>query len=162
MNGVTSACERCRFCEQSERRVENPGRKGERFPVNNAVTPRRRMVSTGSALLAGLVFVSSANAAEPCGLCDEEIVTNSVLASCFLDEYQQFAAKANGAVVVDLSNCEAFRGVIEPLPTPGIEVEEPDVRFMLTRTQLDCLKGKLEQPGLVLDPSAKIQLDSCG
>ena len=33
---------------------------------------------------------------------------------------------------------------------------------MISRAQLDCLKRKLEEPGLVLDPSAKIELASCG
>lgn len=120
------------------------------------------MASTGISLLTVLMFSVSANAEDPCGLCDKEIVTNSVLATCFLDQYQQLAAKANGAVVVDLSNCEESRGVIEPLPTPGEVVVEPDVQFLLTHAQLICLKGKLEQPGLVLDPTAKIELDACG
>jgi hypothetical protein len=33
---------------------------------------------------------------------------------------------------------------------------------MISRTQLDCLKKKLEAPGVVLDPTATIELDSCG
>lgn len=123
---------------------------------------RLGLVSAGAGLVSLLLFAAGAKAEDPCGLCDKEIVTNSVLATCFLDQYQQFADKANGAVVVDLSNCEVSRGVIEPLPTPGEAVVEPDIQFLLTHAQLLCLKGKLEQPGLVLDPAAKIALDSCG
>ncbi|MES0037978.1 hypothetical protein NKJ74_22385 [Mesorhizobium sp. M0046] len=65
------------------------------------------------------------------------------------------------AVVVDLSSCTS-RGVVEPLPSPGKAQVEPDVQFIVSRTQLDCLKKKLETPGIVLDPSATIELDSCG
>lgn len=121
------------------------------------------MIAAIAGGFAGLSLTDASNAAEPCALCDKEIVTNSVLATCFLDEYQQLADKAEGAIVVDLTNCaEEQRGVIEPLAAPGLEVQEPDTRFMVSRTQLDCLKRKLEQPDLVLDPSAKIELDSCG
>ncbi len=123
---------------------------------------RRKSAAAVIGLLALLMSVSAAYAEDPCGLCDKEIVTNSALATCFLDQYQQLAAKANGAVVVDLSNCEVSRGVIEPLPTPGEAIVEPDVQFLLTHAQLSCLKGKLEQPDIVLDPTAKIALDSCG
>ena len=131
-----------------------------RSSVKNSVSLASRIVAAGAGVMAGL-FVVAAGAAEPCGLCDSEIVTNSALAECFLGEYQQLADKANGAVVVDLSHCEASRGVVEALPVPGTVVEEPDVKFMLTRAQLDCLKKKLEQPDLVLDPSVKIDLGSC-
>ena len=98
-----------------------------------------------------------------CGLCPTEIVTNSALASCFLDEYQQLARDTDGAVAVDLSECANDRGIVEPLQMPGMTSQEPDVSvsFMVTQTQLDCLKGKLEEPGLVLDPSATIDLGSC-
>lgn len=111
--------------------------------------------------MAVLFSSSAALAEEPCGLCAREIVTNSTLAGCFLDEYETFARKANGAVVVDLSNC-ASRGVVEALPSPSKAPAEPDVQFMLSRAQLDCLKKKLEEPGLVLDPSATIELEACG
>ncbi len=121
------------------------------------------MIAAVAGVLAALSLASASKAAEACALCDTEIVTNSALATCFLDEYQQFAGKTEGAIVVDLTNCaEESRGVIEPLAAPGLEVQEPDTHFMVSRAQLDCLKRKLEQPDLVLDPSAKIELDSCG
>jgi hypothetical protein len=126
--------------------------------MNNFVGQRSKTVLV---LVAGLLAAASARADEPCGLCPTAIVTNSALASCFLDEYQQLAKDNDGAVAVDLSNCETYRGVIEPLPMPGVTVLEPDVQFMLTRAQLDCLKGKLEEPGLELDPSKRIELDRC-
>lgn len=106
--------------------------------------------------------IGAAQAAGTCGVCDTEVVTNKQLAQCFLDQYEQLVAKANGAVIVDLSECEQARGVIEPLPPPGVVVEEPDLEFMLSRAQLDCLKAKLEDPAIDLDPSAKIDLASCG
>ena len=116
--------------------------------------------TTTIGLVAGL-SVANASADEACGLCAKQIITNSELASCFLDQYDQIAKTGSTAVVVDLSSC-ASRGVVEPLPSPNKAAVEPDVQFMISRTQLDCLKKKLEAPGIVLDPSATIQLDSCG
>jgi len=108
--------------------------------------------------------VSGVFANEPCGLCDEKVVTNSVLAECFLDEYPALAGKATGAIVVDLSACEQQRGVVAPLAMPGGDgpEAEPSLTFMVTRAQLDCLKKKLEEKATELDPSATIELDSCG
>ncbi|PZV33904.1 hypothetical protein [Mesorhizobium kowhaii] len=111
-------------------------------------------------LAGGLLLIANASADEACGLCVKQIVTNSELATCFLDQYDQIAKSSSGAVVVDLSNC-ASRGVVEALPSPNKGVAEPDVQFMISRLQLECLKKKLEAPGIVLDPSAIIDLDSC-
>jgi hypothetical protein len=112
-------------------------------------------------LAASLLAVANASADKSCGLCAKQVVTNSELATCFLDQYDQIAKTGSTAVVVDLSSC-ASRGVVEPLPSPSKAAAEPDVQFMISRTQLDCLKKKLEAPGIVLDPTATIQLDSCG
>jgi hypothetical protein len=112
-------------------------------------------------LAASLLLVAGASADESCGLCVKQVVTNSELATCFLDQYDQIAKSGGNAVVVDLSSC-ASRGVVEPLPSPNKAPTEPDVQFMISRTQLDCLKRKLEAPGVVLDPTATIELDSCG
>lgn len=110
----------------------------------------------------GVAAVFAANAhAEPCALCSKEIVTNSDLATCFLSDYQRYADKQTGAVMVDLTGCETSRGVVEALAMPMAAAVEPDLQFMLSRSQLDCLKRKLEEPGLALDPSARIDLDLC-
>ena len=113
-------------------------------------------------LLAGLFFTASTQAEEPpCVICATQVVVNSALASCFLDEYQQLARDANGAVAVDLSGCATDRGIVPGLKMPGTQTKEPDVSFMVTKRQLGCLKAKLEQPDLVLDPSVTIDLGSC-
>lgn len=105
---------------------------------------------------------SGALAQDPCGLCDKEVVTNSSLADCFLSAYQELALQTGSAIVVDLSSCEATsRGVVEALPTPNSGTAAPDTEFMVSRSQLECLKKKLEEPGLVLDPTATIELESC-
>lgn len=110
-----------------------------------------------------LLGVHAAGAEETCGLCQQEVVTNSELAECFLQRFEEFASKANGTVIVDLTDCEQQRGIVDVLPTiESIKAEEPDLRFMVMRAQLDCLKTKLEDPNVVLDPSARIRLDSCG
>lgn len=110
--------------------------------------------------LCSLFMVASSAAEEPCGLCAREIVTNSELASCFLEQYDQFAGRSAEALAVDLSSCQS-RGIVEALPSPNKGGEEPDVQFMISRVQLACLKQKLEEPGLVLDPTATIELDDC-
>ena len=125
------------------------------------MTMRGWLVAKGVGLLAGLAAAHGAAAAEPCGLCDDKIVTNSVLAQCFLDEYPFLAGKASGAILVDLSACEQERSIVPPLAAPGEQVLEPSVTFMVTRPQLGCLKKKLEQKGIDLDPSATIELGSC-
>jgi len=111
--------------------------------------------------VASAFLATTAAAQDSCGLCDKVIVTNSDLAACFLAKYQELESADKNAVVVDLSDCPETRGVVEALPPPGVTVAEPDVQFMLSKDQLACLKRKLEEPGLVLDPSAKIDLGSC-
>lgn len=120
-----------------------------------------RSFAAVAGLWAGLAAVSGAYGTEPCGLCDEKIVTNSVLAQCFLDEYPFLAGKAEGAIVVDLSKCEQERGIVPSLAMPGQQAPEPSVTFVVTPTQLDCLKTKLERDDIELDPSATIELGSC-
>ena len=111
-------------------------------------------------LAAGLLLAASASADEACGLCVKQVITNSELATCFLDQYDQIAKSNGNAVVVDLSSC-ASRGIVEALPSPTKAPAEPDVQFMVSRPQLQCLKKQLETPGIVLDPSATIELDNC-
>lgn len=117
-----------------------------------------RLASAG--VLATSFALSGASAAEPCGLCSQSIVTNSAMADCFLEQYEQLSKADGTAVAVDLSDCGS-RGIVEALPSPNAAMIEPDTLFMLSRPQLDCLKKKLEEPGLVLDPSVKIELDRC-
>jgi hypothetical protein len=121
-----------------------------------------RPASMASLAVATLFSISSVAAAANCGLCDTEVVINSELASCFLEKYEALAREGDQAIVVDLSDCPASRGIVEPLPSPGMVSDgPPDTEFMISRTQLDCLKKKLEDPQLQLDPSAKIDLASC-
>ncbi|WP_027054420.1 hypothetical protein [Mesorhizobium erdmanii] len=115
---------------------------------------------TVAGLAGGLLLIANASAQDICGLCVKQIVTNSELATCFLDQYDQFAKTSSNAVVVDLSSC-ASRGIVEALPSPNKTPVEPDVQFIVSHPQLQCLKKQLEAPGIVLDPSATIELDSC-
>ena len=117
-----------------------------------------RHLVTGAALLS---FAATSVHAQ-CGLCDTQVVINSDLASCFLSEFPQLAARDGAAVAVDLSNCGTSRGVVEALPEPTLGDEAPDTEFMLSRAQLNCLKEKLEAPDIVLDPTATIELKDCG
>ena len=105
--------------------------------------------------------ISSAAAGATCGLCDTEIVINSDLATCFLEQYDELAEQDEPAIVVDLSDCPGSRGIVEALPSPISTVEEPDTEFMISPAQLECLKKKLEDPDIELDPSATIDLGSC-
>ncbi|MBK8457864.1 MAG: hypothetical protein IPL47_12780 [Phyllobacteriaceae bacterium] len=101
-----------------------------------------------------------------CGLCAKTIVINSALAGCFLKRFPEWQSKSTSAIVVDLAGCEGApteeeRGVVAALPTPGQVSATPDTEFILTLGQLVCLKRKLEDPALVLDPSATIDLGVC-
>lgn len=119
---------------------------------------RLRILTTG---LAAAVFAVTGASAQ-CGLCANEIVINSDLATCFLQEFPDLAKGDAPAVAIDLTQCGGSRGVVEALPAPEIGELAPSTKFMLSRSQLGCLKEKLEQPDLVLDPSAKIELSDCG
>jgi len=116
---------------------------------------------TVAIVVAAMFSISSAAAGATCGICDTEIVINSELASCFLEQYDKLAKLDEQAIVVDLSNCAESRGIVEALPSADLAVEEPDTEFMISHPQLECLKKKLEQPDLDLDPSATIDLASC-
>jgi len=114
--------------------------------------------------LAMVLAIAPAHAQQDaCGdLCDSEIVVNANLAGCFLAEYDKLAAQDGPAVAVDLSACPADRGVVKSLPMPGqAATDEPDVTFVVSKTKLECLKKKLQEPGVVLDPTARISLTAC-
>lgn len=132
--------------------------------MSRSISLCRSILKPAAGLVAGLFLVASAYAEDPCGVCNDEVVVSAALANCFLEKYQQFADKTAGVVAVDLSDCPAERdiyGVVVPLPQPGIEITEPDLKFMVTKGQLACIKIRLEQPGLVIDPLLKIDLASC-
>lgn len=116
--------------------------------------------ATVAGLAGGMLLIANASAQDACGLCAKQVVINSELATCFLDQYDQFAKASSDAIVVDLSGCTS-RGIVEALPSPNKAPAEPDMQFIVSRPQLACLKKQLETPGVVLDPSATIELDSC-
>lgn len=113
------------------------------------------------AFAAAMLWSGLVAAQDDCAICSSEIVTNGGLADCFLTEYGKLEEQAGPAVAVDLSQCPSSRGVIKGLPVPGQAAEVPDVVFTISKTKLECLKKKLEEPGVVLDPTAKINLDHC-
>ncbi|QKD06197.1 hypothetical protein EB235_10290 [Mesorhizobium loti R88b] len=125
--------------------------------MKNTVFSWRTIVA---GLAGSLLLIANASAQDTCGLCVKQVIINSELATCFLDQYDQIAKTSSNAVVVDLSSC-ASRGIVEALPSPNKTAVEPDVQFMVSRPQLVCLKKQLEAPGVVLDPSATIELDNC-
>ena len=112
-------------------------------------------------VVAAVFSISNAAAGATCGICDTEIVINSELASCFLEQYDKLAALDEKAIVVDLSDCAESRGIVEALPSANLTVDEPDTEFMISPSQLACLKQKLEDPNIELDPSATIDLAGC-
>ena len=120
-----------------------------------------RPTKTIAIVVAAVFSISSAAAGATCGICDTEIVINSELASCYLEQYDKLAALDEKAIVVDLSDCAESRGIVEALPSANLTVDEPDTEFMISPSQLACLKAKLEDPNIELDPSATIDLASC-
>lgn len=119
----------------------------------------KRLNSLAAGLAAAFFAVTSASA--QCGLCAKEVVITGDLATCFLQEFPELAKGDSPAVAVDLTECGGSRGVVEALPSPELGAAAPNTKFMLSRSQLSCLKEKLEQPDIVLDPSAKIELGNC-
>lgn len=117
-------------------------------------------ISRLAIVLGAAMAVSAAQAQDDCGLCNKEVVINADLADCFLDKFPEYASAASGTVTVDLTQCST-RGVFEALGMPSANAPKPNTRFLLSRTQLSCLKQKLEDPDIVLDPSATIELSDC-
>jgi len=100
--------------------------------------------------IAGTLTVAAgvaARSAEPCAVCAKAIVTNSALATCFLEDYERLAGRASGAIVVDLSDCETPRGIVERLHEAAERGlwEEPDAEVLaaLQQVYLD-VEGELE------------------
>ena len=116
----------------------------------------------GAVLAASLALAGGARAEEPpCGICARTVVIDSDLAQCFLERYPQLVSRAGGAVAVNLEDCETSRGVVAALRPPRVGGDEPTLRFIVSTTQLACIKAKLEEPDVVLDPSLTIDLDAC-
>lgn len=113
------------------------------------------------AIAAMALFLAAPALAEDCPICAESVVMNGDLASCFLQKYGGKTVVSGNMVAIDLSRCEKSRSIVSALPTPTMAVEEPDTKFLLSRSQVQCLRDKLESDELVLDPSARIDLGSC-
>jgi hypothetical protein len=120
-----------------------------------------RPAAMTSVVVAALFAVSSGAAGAACALCDTKVVLNPDLAACFLEQYEKLAKDGASTIVVDLSECAESRGIVAGLPTVGAGAEEPDTEFVVSRDQLDCLRQKLQDPNLELDPSATIDLTTC-
>lgn len=119
-------------------------------------------LTTKMVLLAAALAAAPLPAGAECGLCARSVVVNAQLAACFLEKYPQLAAHQGAAVAIDLEDCEQERGVVAPLRGPQAQaVIQPSMKFMLSLVQLACLKQKLEQPGLRLDPAVEIDLGTC-
>ncbi|MFZ1680612.1 MAG: hypothetical protein WAT70_06295 [Rhizobiaceae bacterium] len=118
-------------------------------------------------LMGTLLSAASAQAAAAagCGLCATAVTIDRQRATCFLGKFEALASRGSPAVAVDLSDCvtdgEDDRSIIDPLPAPGAPGAIPDSQFILSLSQLVCLKRKLEAPGLVLEPAATIDLGDC-
>lgn len=112
-----------------------------------------------AAAAATVAFVPAARA--DCVICANSIVMNEDLADCFLQKYADPASISGDTVAVDLSRCEKSRSVVLALPEPKAAVEEPDIKFLLSRGQVECLKDKLQSDEIDLDPSARIDLGTC-
>ncbi|MEX0407983.1 hypothetical protein ABGN05_20190 [Aquibium sp. LZ166] len=111
---------------------------------------------------AGMAFSSTPSWSGSCGLCARQVVINPSLAECLLGNYEVLATGGDGgAIAVDLTDCEQSRGIVEALPSAAASPPEPDLRFLVSRGQLDCLKRTLERPGAVVDPVTTIDLSAC-
>ena len=112
------------------------------------------------AALATLAAASAAQA-DDCVICAKSVVMNSDLAQCFLQKYSTIPSDAGAALAVDLTQCEKDRSIVQALPSPTMAVEPPDTKFLLSRSQAECLRDRLLGGEIDLDPSARIDLGSC-
>ena len=115
----------------------------------------------GALLAVAMTGIQPVSAQESCGLCAKTITIDSALAQCFLDRYAQLTERVANAVAVNLEDCETDRGVVAALRPPQAGAEPPTLRFIASLAQLECIKAKIEEPGVVLDPSLTINLDAC-
>lgn len=121
--------------------------------------------------IAGAVAVPAVANADECAICDREVVLDNKLAGCFLKRYEILQTRGGDAVMVDLTDCpeegedladeETSRGVIEALKLPQATPEAPNPKFMISRDQMACLRHRLRDEELALDPAARIALDDC-
>ena len=102
--------------------------------------------------LAAIVLCAATPATATCVICANSVVMNEDLATCFLQKYADPSAAAGETVAVDLSRCERSPSIVLALPQPRPAAEEPDTKFLLSKTQLQCLKSKLEADEIDLDP----------
>ncbi|MCB1454025.1 MAG: hypothetical protein KDJ43_10290 [Rhizobiaceae bacterium] len=119
----------------------------------------RTIAAALSLMLAGAH--AGAAAEQACGLCAKSVVINSALASCFLEQYPLLERRSTATVAINLEDCEEERGVVAALRGPSAAGAQPSRKFFLSLSQLVCLKRKLEDPGMDLDPSAQIDLGDC-
>jgi hypothetical protein len=111
---------------------------------------------------AALAVAQPAKAQDSCGLCAKAVVIDAELAQCFLERYPQLATRTAGAVAVNLEDCETGRGVVAALRPPQAGGgTPPTLRFIASLAQLACIKAKIEEPGVQLDPSLTIDLATC-
>lgn len=133
------------------------------------MVPRFKSIYLAMALAGITLAAGPAPAGDECAICDEEVVLNTPLAHCFLDRFLTLSGKAANIVIVDLSDCpltetvdkEQDRGVIEALSMPDRARSEPRPKFIVSRAQLTCLKQRLEEGDIELDPAARIDLGGC-
>lgn len=111
-------------------------------------------------VLAAQAVAPTAQAAE-CAICADSVVMTADLATCFLETYGDADETLGETVAVDLSRCEKSRSIVLALPQPKAAVEAPDTKFLLSRSQLECLTDKLRSDEIELDPSARIDLGAC-
>ena len=119
----------------------------------------RTIAAALSLMLAGAHVGAAAEQA--CGLCAKSVVINSALASCFLEQYPLLERRSTATVAINLEDCEEERGVVAALRGPSAAGAQPSRKFFLSLSQLVCLKRKLEDPRMDLDPSAQIDLGDC-
>jgi len=99
--------------------------------------------------------------AQECAICAKSVVMSQDLATCFLDKYSGLSTETGAAVAVDLTACQKGRTVVQALPSPAMADEQPDTKFVLSRRQVECLRTRLADKELDLDPTARIDLGAC-
>src|SRR4249919_934677 len=116
VRGADGACARTQRCDHSRSARMGARETWVRCSMSGFTGLVDQPTKAVAIVVAAVFSISSAAAGATCGICDTEIVINSELASCFLEQYDKLAKLDEQAIVVDLSNCTESRGIVEALP----------------------------------------------
>lgn len=115
-----------------------------------------------------LVWILGASiATAQCRVCDEIIELDSVLAQCFIQNFEVFRQEAQtdpkGHATIDMTDCSNTTGDTERgglLTMPSLRVDRKPLKavYVLDEPYLECLRRLIDSHSGPLDPSVQFDL----